>query len=142
MSTATATHTHIVYELIDDDNPEVVVIEFQSPEICGPHLSAELAEQLESLIRPELPQNFVIDFGNVRSLGSSAFGEIADFARRVWRVRLCNLNWSLQLGAAMIGLEGWVEIAESRQAAIRAARRDARRSEEDTVDYPSLPGRL
>src|SRR5262245_49007726 len=62
MSTAIDTRAHIAYELIDDDNPEVVVIEFLSPEICGSLLAGELGEQLHSLIRPELPENFVIDF--------------------------------------------------------------------------------
>jgi anti-anti-sigma regulatory factor len=137
MSTATITHAHIAYDLIDDERPEVVTIEFLSHEIAGPHLARELREQLESLIRPELPRNFVIDFANVRSLGSSAFGEIADFVRRVGRVRVCNLDNTLRLGASLIGLDPWVEFAESRQVAIRAALRDWRRGEEDTVDYPA-----
>ncbi len=82
----------------------------------------------------------MIDFANVRSLGSTAFGEIADFVRRVGRVRVCNLDYTLRLGASLIGLDAWVEFAESRQAAIRAARRDWRRGEEDTVDYPVTMG--
>jgi hypothetical protein len=85
-----------------------------------------------------LPRNFVIDFDNAWSLGSTAFAEIAGFVRRVGCVRLCNLDDTLQLGAALIGLEGQVQFYESRQAAIRAAQRDAQRGEEDTVDYPDL----
>jgi anti-anti-sigma regulatory factor len=136
MSTATATHAHIAYELIDDDNPEVVVIEFLSREIVGLQQAEELEEQLDSLLLADLPQNFVIDFDNVWTLGSTAFAGIADFVRGAWRVRFCNLDSTLELGAALIGLDGRVEIYESRQAAIRAARRDGRRNEEDTVDYP------
>jgi anti-anti-sigma regulatory factor len=136
MSAATNTQAHINYELIDDENPEAVLIGFLSPEIAGPQLARELGEQLNSLIRPDLPRNFVIDFGNVRSLGSTAFGEIADFVRRVGRVRVCNLDNTLLLGATLIGLDDWVQFADSRGAAIRAARRDWRRGDEDTVDHP------
>jgi anti-anti-sigma regulatory factor len=136
MSTATATHAHIAYELIDDDNPEVVVIEFLSREIVGPQQAEELGEQLESLLDADLPQDFVIDFDNVWSLGSSAFAEIARFVHRARRVRFCHLDRTLALGAALIGLDGWSDPSEGRQAVIRAARRDARRGEEDTVDYP------
>jgi anti-anti-sigma regulatory factor len=129
---------HIAYELIDDRDPEVVVVEFLSPEIASPLHGFELGEQLNSLIRPELPRNYVIDFANVRSFGSTAFGEVANFVRRVGRVRLCNLDHTLRLGAALIGLDDWVEFADSRSAAIRAAKQDARRGEEDTVDYPEF----
>jgi anti-anti-sigma regulatory factor len=138
MSTTAAVQAHIAYELIDDNSPKAVVIEFLSPEIASPLHALELGEQFHSLIRPELPRNYVIDFGKVRSLGSTAFGEIARFVRRVDRVRVCNLDETLRLGAALIGLDDWVEFADSRHAAIRAAIRDARQGEEDTVDYPEL----
>jgi anti-anti-sigma regulatory factor len=131
------TQSHIAYDTIGDHRPEVVVIEFLSHEIPGPHQARELAEQLDSLIRPDLPRNYVMDFANVRALGSTAFAEIADFVRRVGRVRVCNLDQILRLGASLIGLDDWVEFADSRQRAIRAARRDWRRGEEDTVDYPA-----
>jgi anti-anti-sigma regulatory factor len=137
MSTTTSTRAHIAYETIGDASPEVVVIEFLSEELAGSVQAYELAEQLDSLIRPEFPRNFVIDFANVRTLGSTAFSEIADFVRRVGRVRVCNLDDILRLGASLIGLDVRVEFAESRREAIRAARRDWRRGEEDTVDYPA-----
>ena len=50
--------------------------------MAGHLLADELGEQLESLIRPELPRNYVLDFGNVRSFGSSVFGALAGFVRR------------------------------------------------------------
>ena len=136
MSIATATHAHIEYELIGEDQAEVVVIGFLSHEIVGPHQADELREQLDAMIRADWCGNYVIDFRNVWSLGSTAFAEIAGFVRRVWRVRLCNLDETLRLGAALIGLDEEVEMFDSRAAAIRAARRDARRGEEDTVDFP------
>ena len=138
MSAIATVQAHIAYELIDDDDPQVVVIEFLSHEVGSPVHAIELGEQINSLIRPELPRNYVIDFGKVRGLGSTAFGEVANFVRRAGRVRVCNLDETLRLGAALIGLDDWVEFADSRSAAIRAAIRDARRGEEDTVDYPEL----
>jgi anti-anti-sigma regulatory factor len=138
MSTTTATHAHIAYERIVDVDADVVVIEFVSREIVGALHAEELAEQLDSLAYAHLPRNFVIDFGNVSSLGSTAFAAIAGFVRCACRVRFCNLDATLRLGAALMGLEGRVEFFNSRPAAIRAAQRDARRGEEDTVDYPCL----
>ncbi len=136
MFAPTDTQSHIAYETIGNDRPEVVVIEFLSHDIAGPHQADELAEQLNSMIRSDLPRNFVIDFAGVQALGSTAFGEIANFARRAGRVRVCNLGHFLRLGASLIGLDDWVIFADSRQKAIRAARRDWERGEEDTVDYP------
>jgi anti-anti-sigma regulatory factor len=138
MSNNANLQAHIAYELIDDNAPEVVVVEFLSPEITSSVHALELGEQLNSLIRSDLPRNFVIDFTKVRALGSTAFGEIANFVRRVGRVRVCHLADNLQLGASLIGLDDWVEFADSRNAAIRDAIADARRGEQETVDYPLL----
>jgi len=137
MSTTTTIQAHIAYELIDDHNPDVVAIEFLSQEIAGPGHAHELGEQLDSLIRSDLPQNFVIDFANVRWLGSTAFGEIVSFARRVGRLCICNMHERLRLGAALTGLDDCAEFAANRQAAINGARRAAMRGQEDTVDYPA-----
>jgi anti-anti-sigma regulatory factor len=134
------TESYIAYETIGDDRPEVVVIEFLTHDIAGPHQAYELAEQLNSLIRSDLPRNFVIDFANAQALGSTAFGEIANFVRRAGRVRVCNLGHFLRLGASLIGLDDWVIFADGRQQAIRAARRDWKRGEEDTIDYPGSEG--
>ena len=76
---------HIAYELIDEAEPKVVVIEFLSHSIIDPRHVRELGEQLRSLIRPDLPRLFVIDFKHVRMLGSRAFGEIASFAQMCGR---------------------------------------------------------
>jgi anti-anti-sigma regulatory factor len=137
MSIATPIQAHIAYELIDDTHPDIVAIEFLSHEIAGTLHARELGEQLDSLIRSDLPRIFVIDFGNVRSLGSTAFGEIASFAHKVPSVYVCNLPNQLQLGATLIGLDDCAEIAASRRAAINAARRAAMRDEDDTIDYPA-----
>jgi anti-anti-sigma regulatory factor len=141
MSTASTIQAHINYEVVDRWEPEVVVIEFVSRAISDPMHARELGEQLDSLIRSELPLNFVIDLKNVEALGSSAFGEICAFARRVrwWggSVRICNMHDSLQLGAALIGLDDHADFAANRQSAIDEARKSAKRGEEDTVYYPA-----
>ena len=137
MSTTTTIQAHIAYELIDDHNPDVVAIEFLSQEIVGSLHARQLGEQLDSLIRPDLPRDFVIDFGNVRSLGSTAFAEIVSFAHRVGRLCICNMQGNLRLGASLVGLDECAEFAANRRAAINQTRRAARCHEEDTVDYPA-----
>jgi anti-anti-sigma regulatory factor len=138
MSTATSTQAQVSYELIDDTNPDVVVIAFLSREIVGPHQAREFGEQLASLIRDDLPKTFVVDFANVRSLGSSAFAEIARFARNVRRLFVCNLRNNLQIGASLVGLDEIVAFAVDRRAAINLARRAAMPGIDDTVDYPVI----
>ena len=73
----------IAFELINDDHPEVTVIEFLAGDILGPVQALELADQLDCLILSGAPRNVVIDFRNARTLGSSAFGVIARFVREV-----------------------------------------------------------
>jgi hypothetical protein len=136
MSTATIIQAHIAYELIEDTKHDVVVIEFVSHDILSPVHARELGEQLNSLIRPDSLQYFVIDFANARSLGSTAFGEIVSFVRKATPVWVCNLDHTLRLGASLIGLDDCTEFVANRRVAINEATRTARRDEEDTVDYP------
>ena len=70
-----ATHSHIAYELNDDKHASFVIVEFLSCAIADPAHAAELSQQLCTLIRPELPNRFVLDFDKVRSLSSTAFGD-------------------------------------------------------------------
>jgi anti-anti-sigma regulatory factor len=122
MSATTAIQAHIAYELIDDTSHDVMVIEFVSNNITGSVHSRELGEQLNSLIQPSWPQYFVLDFANVRALGSMAFGEIASFAQKVKPIWVCNLDDTLRLGASLIGLDDCAEFSFNRRAAIEAAR--------------------
>jgi anti-anti-sigma regulatory factor len=136
MSSVTAHQGYIAYELIEDELPEVTVIEFAGGDILGPHQAEDLRDQLDSLISSGVPRNVVIDFRNARTLGSSAFGVIARFVHRLAKVRVCNIGRSLRLGASLIGLDDWVDFAENREAAIQDALADARRGREETADYP------
>ncbi len=141
MSTTSPVQAHINYEVIGDHQPEVLLIEFMSAAIVDPVQARELGEQLDSLVRNDLPRQIVLDFKGVRALGSTAFGEIDSFARMVrgWNgeVRVCNLRDTLRLGAALIGLDAHADYAENRQWAVYQARKSAMRGEEDTVDYPA-----
>jgi anti-sigma B factor antagonist len=124
MSDSSTIHAHIAYELVEEAEPKVVVIEFMSRAVADPNHAHELGQQLRSLIRPDLPRQYVIDFKNVRTLGSTSFGEIATFVRDVrqagGRVKFCGLDPMVRLGATLIGLDDQAEFAASRQAAIDA----------------------
>jgi anti-anti-sigma regulatory factor len=141
MSRTSTVQAYINYELIGESRPEVLLIEFMSDEIVDPTHSREMGEQLGSLVRDDLPRQVVLDFKSVRGLGSTAFGEVLSFARKVrdrnGRVWVCNLRDSLRLGAALIGLDAKADFVADHQWAINQACRSARRSEEDTVDYPA-----
>jgi anti-anti-sigma regulatory factor len=113
---------HIAFELIDETEPKVVIIEFLSRSIIDPGHARELGEQLRTLIRADLPLDFVIDFKNIRTLGSRGFGEIASFARAVrrngGRVTICRIPEMVRLGATLIGLDDQADFAPDRQSAI------------------------
>ena len=137
MSTATAIQAHIAYEVIEDTNHQVVVIEFVSHDITSPAHARELGEQLRSLIQPQPLRYFVIDCAGVRSLGSTAFSELMTFVHNARSVWICNLDHTLRLGASLVGLDNWARFTANRGAAIKEAERAARWDEEDTVDYPA-----
>ncbi len=136
MSTATTIQAHIAYELIEYTDHQVVVIEFVRHDITNSADARELGQQLHSLIRPQLPQYFVIDCAGVQALGSSAFSELVSFVQKARPVWVCNLDNRLRLGAALMGLDNWARFAVNRRAAINEAERTARWDEEDTVHYP------
>jgi anti-anti-sigma regulatory factor len=129
MASRSCVQAHIAYELIGELEAKVVVIEFLTRDIASPILARQLGEQLCSLIDRDTAQYFVLDFKNVRMIGSSGFAEIVSFVRKAGRVGICNLPATLELGAAMIGLEDHAKLARDRQSAIDAGMRatDCRR---------------
>jgi anti-anti-sigma regulatory factor len=138
MSAPIKIQAHIAYQLIDASKPEVVVVEFMTDQLIDPVRARELADQLESLIRPGFPRTFVIDFGNVRSLGSRGFGAIVSFARQVDRLFVCDLRDHLRLGSALSGLDQCAQFFTDRRTAINEARRAAMDGVDGTADYPVL----
>jgi hypothetical protein len=140
MSTATTIESHIAYELIENTNHQLVIIEFLSHDIATTAHARELGEQLHSLIRPGPLRYFVLDCAGVCSLGSTAFSEIVSFVHEAKAVWVCNLDNTLRFGAALVGLDTWAKFAANRRAAIEEAERTARWAEEDALD--NQPGRV
>ncbi|WP_165235823.1 hypothetical protein, partial [Aquisphaera insulae] len=125
-------------ELLDEPTPEpIALVEFTSREISDPIRGQELGDQLDSLVRRDVPMRYVLDFGGVRKLGSTAFCRIADFARDVHRcggeVTACGLADGLALGAAMSGLDGEIEFTTSVPRAVALAREAPSSDPEDAA---------
>jgi anti-anti-sigma factor len=119
-----SSHAHIAYELNDDKHPMVVIVEFLSRAIADPAHAAELSQQLCTLIRPEFPNRFVLDFEDVRSLSSTAFGALVSFVLKVrqggGRVAICNMDDFVRFGADVIRLGDYADFADDRQSAVAA----------------------
>jgi len=115
-------NAHIAFELIDEAHPQLVIVEFLSHAISDPSHAAELSQQLASLIRPELPKQFVLDFHNVRLLSSTAFGALVSFILKVrqagGQVKICNMDEFVRFGADVIRLGDYAEFATNRNSAI------------------------
>jgi anti-anti-sigma factor len=111
---------HIAYELIEQ--PPVVVVEFLTHAIADPTRAAELGQQLRSLIRPELPKHFVLDFHKVKNFSSTAFGALVSFVLKVredgGEVKICNMDEFVRFGADVIGVGRYAEFAADRRSAI------------------------
>jgi anti-anti-sigma factor len=119
-----ANQAHIAYELNDDRHPGVVIVEFLSRAIADPAHAAELSQQLCTLIRPEFPSRFVLDFDKVRSLSSTAFGALITFVLKVrqagGQVAICNMDEFVRFGADVIRLGDYAEFSPDRETAIKS----------------------
>jgi anti-anti-sigma regulatory factor len=111
---------HIAYEQID--KPRSVIVEFLSHTVADPGHAAELGHQLGSLVRPDLPKSYLLDFHKVRSFSSTAFGALVGFILKVrkagGRVVICNMGEFVRFGADIIRLGEYAPIASDRQAAL------------------------
>lgn len=110
----------ISYELVD--HPRAAVVEFLSHSIADPDHATELSRQLASLVRPELPNRFVLDFKNVRAFSSTAFGALVGFVLKVRKAGgialICNMDEFVRFGADIIRLGDYAPIVDGRQAAL------------------------
>jgi anti-anti-sigma regulatory factor len=113
---------HIAFDLVDESNPKVVVVEFLSHTIADPTLAAQLGQQLGSLIRPDLPKQFVLDFTKVKTFSSTAFGALVTFILKVreigGRVKICNMDEFVRFGADVIRMGDFTDFAADRKTAI------------------------
>ena len=111
--------TLISYEQVH--HPRASVVEFLSHSIADPEHATELSRQLASLVRPELPGRFVLDFRNVRSFSSTAFGALVGFVLKVRKAGgialICNMDEFVRFGADIIRLGDYAPIVDDRQAA-------------------------
>lgn len=111
---------HISYELID--HPRAAIVEFLSHSIGDPEHATELSRQLASLVRPELPNRYVLDFANVRTFSSTGFGALVAFVLKVRKVGgqvlICNMDEFVRFGADIIRLGDYAPILADRQAAL------------------------
>jgi len=99
-----------------------VIVEFLTRAIADPVHAVELSQQLCSLIRPDFPNQFVLDFDDVRSLSSTSFGALVSFILKVrqagGQVAICNMDEFVRFGADAIRLGDYAEFADSVQSAI------------------------
>ena len=111
---------HISYELID--TPRAAIVEFLSHSIADPEHSSELSRQLATLVRPELPNRYVLDFKSVRTFSSTGFGALVAFVLKVRKagglVLICNMDEFVKFGADIIRLGDYSPIVADRQAAL------------------------
>jgi anti-anti-sigma factor len=116
-------HAHISFEVIDEDYPQLVIVEFLSHAIADPLHAAELGHQLALLVQPELPKKFVLDFKNVRLMSSTAFGALISFILKVrqegGQVKICNMDEFIRFGADVIRTGDYAEFATDQMSAIR-----------------------
>jgi anti-anti-sigma regulatory factor len=113
-------HAHVAYELID--RPPVVIVEFLSHAVTDPAHAAELGQQLRSLVRPDLPKRFLLDFHKVKNFSSTAFGTLVSFVLNVRKasgqVLICNMDDFVRFGADIIRLGEYAPITANRSAAL------------------------
>jgi anti-anti-sigma factor len=111
---------HVDFEVIDQ--PRATLVGVLSHSIADPEHAAELSRQLASLVRPELPNRYVLDFKNVRTFSSTAFGALVGFVLKVRKaggqVLIYNMDEFVRFGADIIRLGDYAPIVADRQAAL------------------------
>ncbi len=119
---------HIRYEPID--RPRAAVVEFLTRAFGDPERASELSRQLASLVRPELPDRYIVDFRDVHTFSSTGFGALVAFVLKVRKaggqVVICNMDEFVRFGADIIHLGDYAPIVADRRAALdRLAAEDA-----------------
>jgi anti-anti-sigma factor len=119
---------HVSYERID--KPRAALVEFLTHAFGDPERASELSRQLASLVRPELPNRYILDFKNVHTFSSTGFGALVTFVLKVRKaggqVVICNMDEFVRFGADIIHLDDYAPIVADRRAALdRLAAEDA-----------------
>lgn len=110
----------ISYERVE--NPRATVVDFLSHSIADPDHSSQLSHQLTSLVGPDWPDRYILDFANVRTFSSTGFGALVGFVLKVRKaggqVLICNMDDFVRFGADIIRLGDYAPIVADRQAAL------------------------
>ncbi len=100
---------HIARDIVDG----VQIVEISAPSVADPQIASELKAQLFSLLQPEDPRKFVLDFKYVRTFSSTAFGAVMAFILEVKKqegeVRTCNMDEFIRFGADVIRMGDYAE---------------------------------
>jgi anti-anti-sigma factor len=116
------------YEIAERGGSRVVVVDLLIQSIGDPAHAARLGQQLSALIRPDLPNRFVLDFHNVKLVGSTAFGALVAFILKVreagGKVAICSMDHFVRFEADVIHMSNYAEFAPDRNTAIDAALKD------------------
>jgi anti-anti-sigma factor len=113
---------HIAIENHDD----ALVVEITSRSISDPTAATELGHQLVSLIRPGGVNHFVLDFQNVKSMSSTAFGALMSFILKVREqggaVKICNMDEFVRFGADIVRVGDYAQFHDDVQTALEDLR--------------------
>lgn len=111
---------HIGYERVE--HPHATIVSFLSHSIANPTQAQELGSQLAMLVPPDATPTFVLDFKDVRTFSSTAFGALVSFVFKVrkagGRVVICNMADVIRMGADIIRLGDYAPIVADRGAAL------------------------
>jgi anti-anti-sigma factor len=103
---------------------DVVVVEIISKDLQGPEAARELGAELSLVASQDWAKQLLIDLRRIAYLSSTGFAVIVKLVTRFTsaggKIKLCNMESSLRLGAEIIGLDKLVEIHDSEASALAA----------------------
>jgi anti-anti-sigma factor len=113
---------HIARDIVDGAQ----IVEISTPSVADPKVASELKEQLFSLLQPDDPKNFVLDFKYVRMFSSTAFGAVMAFVlevrKRGGQVRTCSMDEFVRFGADVIRMGDYAEFHDDLTGALDSIR--------------------
>jgi anti-sigma B factor antagonist len=103
---------------------DVVVVEIVSKDLQGPAAARELGAELSLVSAQDWAKQLLLNFSRIKYLSSTGFAVlfklVSQFAATGGRLRICNLDPAVRLGAEIVGLDKVVDIYDSEAAALAA----------------------
>jgi anti-sigma B factor antagonist len=103
---------------------DVVVVEIVSKDLQGPAAARELGAELSLVSAQDWAIQLLLNFSRIKYLSSTGFAVlfklVSQFAATGGRLRICNLDPAVRLGAEIVGLDKVVDIYDSEAAALAA----------------------